>query len=58
MSQQLEDFYVWFPSGLLEYSQLRFWYQAEIMIWMHGLFIVLRGCFVGNPYRVVRLIEV
>ncbi|KAM5342007.1 hypothetical protein ACJ41O_015038 [Fusarium nematophilum] len=37
----LENFYIAFPPSLLRFSDLKFLYQAEAMIWMHGLFIVL-----------------
>ncbi|KAF4990714.1 hypothetical protein FDECE_14265 [Fusarium decemcellulare] len=37
----LEEFYIFFPPGLLKYDDVEFLYQAESMIWMHGLYIIL-----------------
>lgn len=36
----LEDYYLSFPSHLLEFSSLTHSYQAEAMIWLHGIFII------------------
>jgi hypothetical protein len=36
----LEDYYLSFPSHLLEFSSLTHPYQAEAMIWLHGIFII------------------
>ncbi|KAG4272944.1 hypothetical protein FPRO04_14598, partial [Fusarium proliferatum] len=37
---KLEDYYLDFPSHLLEYSSLTKPYQAEAMIWLHGIFLI------------------
>ncbi|KAM5341434.1 hypothetical protein ACJ41O_014465 [Fusarium nematophilum] len=37
----LEEFYIFFPTELLKYDDIKFQYQAESMIWMHGLYIIL-----------------
>lgn len=43
--EELEDYYIRFPVNLLKFDDLEFPYQAEAMIWMHGLFIVLCESF-------------
>ncbi|KAE8358635.1 hypothetical protein BDV27DRAFT_66015 [Aspergillus caelatus] len=37
----IEAFYIAFPISLLRFDNLRFLYQAEAMVWMHGLLIIL-----------------
>ncbi|KAJ9418962.1 hypothetical protein FOXG_17213 [Fusarium oxysporum f. sp. lycopersici 4287] len=37
----IEEYYIVFPSELLRFNDLKFLYQAEAMTWMHGLFIIL-----------------
>lgn len=37
----IEEFYILFPPQLLKFDDLSFLYQAEAMLWMHGLFIIL-----------------
>ena len=47
--EELEDFYIRFPVHLLKFDDLEFPYQAEAMVWMHGMFMMLcepRACFV------------
>nr|XP_036589836.1 uncharacterized protein CTRU02_00590 [Colletotrichum truncatum]KAF6801841.1 hypothetical protein CTRU02_00590 [Colletotrichum truncatum] len=37
----LEDFFFDFPTNLLRFDNIENLYQAEFMVWMHGLFILL-----------------
>lgn len=39
---ELSDYFFGFPSTLLRFDDLSYVYEAEAMIWMHGLFIMLR----------------
>ncbi|KAF5228926.1 hypothetical protein FAUST_10725 [Fusarium austroamericanum] len=36
----LELYYLSFPTSLLEYESLKYTYQAEAMVWFHGIFIL------------------
>ncbi|GLB09635.1 hypothetical protein AtubIFM57258_005561 [Aspergillus tubingensis] len=40
---ELSDYFFCFPSTLLRFDDLSYVYEAEAMIWMHGLFIMLHG---------------
>ncbi|PYI30064.1 hypothetical protein BP00DRAFT_416733 [Aspergillus indologenus CBS 114.80] len=39
---ELSDYFFGFPPTLLRFDDLSYVYEAEAMIWMHGLFIILR----------------
>lgn len=38
---ELEEYFLNFPTQLLAYSSLNFAYEAEAMVWFHGIYIVL-----------------
>ncbi|KAJ5267077.1 hypothetical protein N7478_009885 [Penicillium angulare] len=40
---QLEDYFFQFPEDLLQFSTVKYTYQFEAMIWLHGLFIILHS---------------
>jgi hypothetical protein len=37
---ELEDYFLNFPTDVLNYDSLNFTYEAEAMIWFHGIYIV------------------
>jgi hypothetical protein len=37
---ELEDYYLSFPPHLLEFTSLTCAFQAEAMIWLHGIFLI------------------
>lgn len=37
----LEDYYIWFPTQLLDMKKIRRSYEAEAMIWFHGLHLMI-----------------
>ncbi|KAJ5093374.1 hypothetical protein N7456_009235 [Penicillium angulare] len=41
IESQLEDYFFQFPEDLLQFSTVKYTYQFEAMIWLHGLFIIL-----------------
>ncbi|KAF4450492.1 hypothetical protein F53441_6403 [Fusarium austroafricanum] len=48
---EIEQYYILFPASLLRFEDLDFLYQAESMIWMHGLFMIL---YVGrDPLNII-----
>jgi hypothetical protein len=41
LSAQLEDYFLSFPVSLMKYQNIRYSFQVEAMIWMHGIYILL-----------------
>ena len=47
---ELEEYFLNFPTDLLDYASLNFAYEAEAMVWFHGIYIV-QCRFVRLHYR-------